>query len=75
MTAEGGPSGDARHGGTWEFSVRAISGQIEPGEAPVHTHEEHHAGLSAGIDVNPFAEQVGPLANWRTLSETGLPPH
>jgi hypothetical protein len=30
--------------------------------------------LSAGIEVNPFAEQVSPLANWRMLSETDLRP-
>ena len=30
--------------------------------------------MSAGIEINPYAEQVSPLANWRMVSETDTRP-
>ena len=51
-----------------------MSGQIDRARLRFTLTRTLTEGLSAGIEVNPLAEKVSPLANWRMVSETATRP-
>jgi hypothetical protein len=58
----------------WTFSARAISNQIDRAALRTTLTYAVHPRLDVGIEYNPKAEQVSPLANVRVLSETRTRP-
>ena len=58
----------------WTFSVRAIDNQIDRASIRTTLTYRLHPTLTAGIEYNPLADKVSPLANWLALSETARRP-
>ena len=55
----------------WVFGARWIPG-IDVDRAQLRTTLAYRftAGLQAGLEYNPLADDLGPIANWRVWSET-----
>ena len=54
----------------WTFSVRAIANQIPRASVRTTLTYALHQRLSAGIEYNPRADQVSPLANLLLIPES-----
>jgi hypothetical protein len=54
----------------WTFSARAIRNQIDRAAYRTTLTYALHPRLDVGVEYNPKAGQVAPLANLRVLSET-----
>ena len=54
----------------WTFGVRVIANQIDRAKWRNTLTYRFHPRLSAGIEYNPLAGKVSPLANWLALTET-----
>jgi hypothetical protein len=54
----------------WSASVRAIADQIPRASVRTTLTYKFLPGLSGGIEYNPPADKVSPLANWLAISET-----
>ncbi|HZS07677.1 MAG TPA: hypothetical protein VFD58_22770 [Blastocatellia bacterium] len=58
----------------WTFGVRVIARQIDRATWRNTLTYRFHPRLTAGIEYNPLAGKVSPLANWLALTETGKRP-
>jgi hypothetical protein len=58
----------------WELSHRYVSGVIDRATHRSVLMYRLHSSLKLGVEVNPLAEEVGLVANWRALSETTTRP-
>jgi hypothetical protein len=54
----------------WSASFRAIANQIPRASVRTTLTYKFLPGLSGGIEYNPRADKVSPLANWLAISET-----
>ncbi|HWN99464.1 MAG TPA: hypothetical protein VNS63_09365 [Blastocatellia bacterium] len=54
----------------WTFGVRLIANQISRATLRTTLTYKLHPTLSAGVEYNPLAGKVSPLANWLAVSET-----
>ncbi len=57
-------------GDRWTFGVRVISNQIDRARWRNTLTYRFHARLTAGVEYNPLAGKVSPLANFVALTET-----
>jgi hypothetical protein len=58
----------------WTFSLRAIANQIDRAKLRTTLTYTFLPGLSAGLEYNPVAGKISPLANWLAISETATRP-
>jgi hypothetical protein len=58
----------------WTLSQRYLADQIDRATWRTTLIRRLTPDLSAGIEVNPGADEVGPLFNWRLTSETARRP-
>ena len=58
----------------WTFGVRVIANQIDRATWRNTLTYRLHPRLTAGIEYNPLAGKVSPLANWLAVTETGKRP-
>lgn len=58
----------------WTFSVRAIANQIDRATLRTTLTYRFVPTFSAGIEYNPLAGKVSPLANWLAIKETARRP-
>lgn len=58
----------------WTFGVRVIANQIDRATWRNTLTYRFHPRLTAGIEYNPLAGKVSPLANWLALPETDKRP-
>ena len=58
----------------WTFSLRAIANQIDRAMLRTTLTYTFLPGLSAGLEYNPVAGKISPLANWLAISETANRP-
>ena len=56
--------------GKWTFGVRVIANQIDRARWRNTLTYRFHPRLTAGVEYNPLAGKVSPIANWLALSET-----
>lgn len=63
-------SGATSETNRWAFSVRLLANQIDRATWRNTLTYQLHRKLSMGIEYNPLAHDVGPLANWVPLPET-----
>ena len=54
----------------WTFSVRGIANQIDRAKLRTTLTYRFVPTFSAGIEYNPIAGKVSPLANWLAMKET-----
>jgi hypothetical protein len=54
----------------WSASIRAIANQIPRASVRTTLTYKFLPNLSGGIEYNPRADKVSPLANWLVISET-----
>ena len=54
----------------WTFGIRYLSNQIERASLRTTLTYRLHPRLSVGVEYNPRAEDVNPLANWVAITET-----
>jgi hypothetical protein len=54
----------------WSASIRAITNQIPRASVRTTLTYKFLPKLSGGIEYNPRADKVSPLANWLAISET-----
>ncbi|MGH9338157.1 MAG: hypothetical protein ACRD1R_00845 [Acidobacteriota bacterium] len=54
----------------WAFGLRLVSNQIPRASVRTTFTYQFLTGLSAGIEYNPRAGKVSPLANWLAIPET-----
>ena len=54
----------------WSTSIRAIANQIPRASVRTTLTYKFLPSLSGGIEYNPRADKVSPLANWLAISET-----
>jgi hypothetical protein len=54
----------------WTAGARLIANQIDRAKARVTLTYRFLADFSAGLEYNPLAASVSPLANWRAVDET-----
>jgi hypothetical protein len=54
----------------WTFSIRAIANQIDRATLRTTLTYRFIPTFSAGIEYNPLAGRVSPLANWLAVKET-----
>ena len=54
----------------WSASIRAIANQIPRASVRTTLTYKFLLSLSGGIEYNPRADKVSPLANWLAVSET-----
>ena len=54
----------------WTFGVRFIANQISRAKLRTTLTYRLHPTLSVGVEYNPIAKKVSPLANWLAFSET-----
>jgi hypothetical protein len=54
----------------WTLGVRLIANQIDRAKLRTTLTYRLHPTLSVGVEYNPLAGKVSPLANWLALSET-----
>jgi hypothetical protein len=54
----------------WVLGVRLLANQIDRATWRNTLTYQVHPSLSLGVEYNPLANDVGPLANWVPLSET-----
>lgn len=67
-----GAENDSRQ--RWTFSVRAIASQIDRATLRTTLTYRFVPTFSAGIEYNPLAGKVSPLANWLAIKETAKRP-
>jgi hypothetical protein len=60
--------------GKWTIGGRAIGDQIDRAKLRFIVTRTLTSSLQVGLEWNPLAEKVSPLANWRALSETDARP-
>ena len=53
----------------WEISYRWLHDQIDRATHRAIVMRQWTPSLKAGIEINPLADEVGLVANWRILSE------
>ena len=53
----------------WSASFRVIANQIPRASVRTTLTYKFLPGLSGGIEYNPRADKVSPLANWLAISE------
>jgi hypothetical protein len=53
----------------WVFSLRAIANQIDRATLRTTLTYQLLSSLSLGVEYNPLANDVGPLANWVPIRE------
>jgi hypothetical protein len=53
----------------WTFGIRAIANQIDRATLRTTLTYQLHPRLSLGVEYNPLASKVSPLANWLVLPE------
>lgn len=58
----------------WTLGLRAVDGQIDRAALRSTLMYRVFDPLTVGIEYNPLAGKVSPLANWLALSETGSRP-
>ena len=58
----------------WTFGVRWVEGQIDRAKLRTTLTYRVVPRLSIGIEVNPLAGKVSPLANWLAVQETAKRP-
>ena len=63
-------SGVGQNNYKWTYSVRVISYQIDRAKWRNTLTYQFHPRLTAGIEYNPLAGKVSPLANFVALTET-----
>ncbi len=61
---------DREASGKWTVGARVISDQIDRAKLRFTLTRGLTDSLQVGIEWNPLAEKVSPLANWRAISET-----
>ena len=61
--------GTALDNGEWEMSHRYLSGQIDRATNRTIVMHQLRPSLKLGVEWNPGVDEVGFVANWRTLSE------
>lgn len=54
----------------WTLGVRAIADQIDRATLRTTLTYRPHARVSLGVEYNPLASDVSPLANWVAVKET-----
>ena len=54
----------------WVFGIRLLANQIDRATWRNTLTYQLHPTLSLGIEYNPLANDVGPLANWVPIAET-----
>ena len=62
-------SGAAKDYHKWTFGVRVLANQIERATLRTTLTYKIIPELSLGVEYNPLADDVGPLANWTALKE------
>jgi hypothetical protein len=67
-------SGAENQPNEWTFSVRAISSQIPRARLRMTLTYRFLPTFSAGLEYNPIAGKVSPLANWLAVKETARRP-
>lgn len=65
-----GTSDEAR----WEASYRFLTGQIDRATHRIVLMRQWTPAFKAGVEVNPLADEIGLVANWRLLAETARRP-
>jgi len=63
-------SGAAQDNYRWTYGVRVISNQIDRAKWRNTLTYRFHARLTAGVEYNPLAKKVSPIANFVALTET-----
>lgn len=58
----------------WEASYRFLEDQIDRATHRIVLMRQWTPAFKAGIEVNPLADEIGVVANWRVLAETGRRP-
>ena len=58
----------------WTFGVRVIANQIDRAKWRNTLTYRFHSRFTAGVEYNPLAGKVSPLANWLALTETNKRP-
>lgn len=58
----------------WELSHRYIAGQIDRATHRTVLMYRAHPDLKFGIEANLLADEIGMVANWRAVRETGRRP-
>src|SRR5512134_2438884 len=73
MAVRGTAEGEAQR--RWTFSARWIPG-VDVDRAELRTTLSYRflPTLTAGLEYNPLANDLGPIANWLAIEETGSRP-
>ena len=58
----------------WELSHRYLTGQIDRATHRTVIMRRFGGALKAGIEINPLADEIGVVANWRLIAETASRP-
>jgi hypothetical protein len=58
----------------WTFSIRSLSNQIDRAKLRTTLTYKLHPRLSVGVEYNPLADDVHPLANFVAITETARRP-
>lgn len=66
--------GTAFDNAKWEVSHRYLAGVIDRATHRSVVMYRAAPSLKVGVEVNPLAEEVGVVANWRAVSETARRP-
>ena len=65
---------ETQDGQKWTFGVRVISNQIDRAKWRNTLTHRFHPRFTAGVEYNPLAKKVSPLANVVALTETSKRP-
>lgn len=58
----------------WEASYRFVDDQIDRATHRVVLMRQWTRALKAGVEINPLADEIGVVANWRAVPETARRP-
>lgn len=61
-------------GRKWEISYRFLEDQVDRATHRIVVMRQWTPSFKAGIEINPLADEVGLVANWRIVDETSRRP-